>query len=137
MKLMKEVCDLVPRSYEEQCDDFVEKYGTQIVEFLLSSAAPHTICTLLHLCLFEKQALPGQLHLSMNSCYYFGLNVKLESPSKYSEHNTEMLLHSDCKSCRTLAVLSRVHNGPNSTESETSSFLQSVCFHYPSAIPKV
>lgn len=81
MKLMKGVCDLVPQSYEEQCDDFVEKYGTQIVEFLLSSAAPHTICTLLHLCLFEEQAVPGQLHFSMNSCYYFGLNVKLQTPS--------------------------------------------------------
>lgn len=27
--------------------------------------------------------------------------------------------------------------GSNSTQSETSSFLQSVCFHYPNAIPKV
>uniref|UniRef100_A0A7N8WPU5 Saposin B type region 2 domain-containing protein n=1 Tax=Mastacembelus armatus TaxID=205130 RepID=A0A7N8WPU5_9TELE len=47
MKLMGEVCDLVPKSYKEECDDFVSKYGVQIVEFLLSSAAPHTIfiCT--------------------------------------------------------------------------------------------
>uniref|UniRef100_A0A3Q3WWQ9 Saposin B-type domain-containing protein n=1 Tax=Mola mola TaxID=94237 RepID=A0A3Q3WWQ9_MOLML len=43
------VCDLVPESYKERCDDFVAKYGTEIVEFLLSSAAPHTICTLLHI----------------------------------------------------------------------------------------
>lgn len=106
MKLMGEVCDLVPRSYKEQCDDFVAKYGTQIVEFLLSSAAPHTICTLLHLCLFEEQTVP------------------------------EMSLPSDCESCRTLAVLSRIHLGPNSTEPQTSSFLQSVCVHHPNVIPK-
>lgn len=106
MKLMGEVCDLVPQSYKERCDDFVAKYGTQIVEFLLSSAAPHTICTLLHLCLFEKQTVP------------------------------EVSLPSDCESCRTLAVLSRIHLGPNSTEPQTSSFLQSVCVHHPNAIPK-
>lgn len=63
MKLMEEICDLVPESYKERCDDFVSKYGEQIVEFLLSSAAPHTVCTLLHLCLFEDQTVPGQLDL--------------------------------------------------------------------------
>ncbi|XP_038558939.1 surfactant protein Bb [Micropterus salmoides] len=105
-KLMEEVCDLVPQSYKERCDDFVEKYGVQIVEFLLSSAAPHTICTLLHLCLFKEQLVP------------------------------EVSLPSDCESCRTLAVLSRLHQGPNSTEPQTTSFLQSVCVHHPNAIPK-
>lgn len=60
MKLMGEVCDLVPKSYKDKCNDFVSKYGVQIVEFLLSSAAPHTICTLLHLCLFEEKHVPGQ-----------------------------------------------------------------------------
>ncbi|KAG8012009.1 Prosaposin [Nibea albiflora] len=106
IKIMEEVCDLVPHSYKEQCDDFVAKYGTQIVEFLLSSAAPYTICTLLHLCLFNEQPVP------------------------------EVIFPSDCESCRTLAVLSRLHLGPNSTEPVTSSFLQSVCAHHPNAIPK-
>lgn len=59
---MNEVCDLVPESYKEECDDFVAKYGTEIVEFLLSSAAPHTICALLHLCWFKEQPVPGLLH---------------------------------------------------------------------------
>ncbi|XP_070690335.1 prosaposin-like [Pempheris klunzingeri] len=106
MKLMDEVCDLIPHSYMDECNDFVDKYGTQIVEFLLSSAAPHTICSLLHLCWFEEQHVP------------------------------DVLLPSDCESCRTLAVLSRLHLGPNSTEPQTSSFLQSVCVHHPNAIPK-
>ncbi|XP_033474893.1 surfactant protein Bb [Epinephelus lanceolatus] len=106
MKLMGEVCDLIPHSYKDQCDDFVNKYGTQIVEFLLSSAAPHTVCTLLHLCLIKEQPDP------------------------------ELFLPSDCDSCRTLAALSRLHLGLNSTEPQTSSFLQSVCVHHPNAIPK-
>ncbi|KAM6930907.1 surfactant protein Bb [Xenentodon cancila] len=105
-KLMGEVCDLIPKSYKEQCDDFVEKYGVEIVEFLLSSAAPHTICTLLHLCLFEEQPVP------------------------------EVLYPSDCDSCRTLAALTRLHLGLNATEHQTTAFLQSVCDHHPNAVPK-
>uniref|UniRef100_A0A8C9XXC4 Saposin B-type domain-containing protein n=1 Tax=Sander lucioperca TaxID=283035 RepID=A0A8C9XXC4_SANLU len=58
-EIMGEVCDLVPESYKDRCDDFVDKYGVQIVEFLLSSAAPHTICSLLHLCLFKEQPVAG------------------------------------------------------------------------------
>ncbi|CAJ1068226.1 surfactant protein Bb [Xyrichtys novacula] len=106
MKLMEEVCDLMPQSYKDQCEDFVSKYGDQIVEFLLSSAAPHTICTLLHLCMFEEPTIQ------------------------------EVSLPSDCDSCRTLAVLSRLHLGLNSTQPEVSSFLQSVCAQHPKAIPK-
>ncbi|KAI3372847.1 hypothetical protein L3Q82_023296, partial [Scortum barcoo] len=106
LKLMGDVCRLVPQSYRGQCNDFVDKYGAQIVEFLMSSAAPHTICTLLHLCLFKEQPV------------------------------AEVLLPSDCESCRTLAVLSRLHLGPNSTEPQASSFLQSVCVQHPNAVPK-
>lgn len=106
MKLMGDICNLVPHSYEDQCNDFVNKYGVQIVEFLLSSAAPHTICTLLHLCLFEEQPVP------------------------------EVSFPSDCESCRTLVVLSRLHLGVNATETQTSSFLQSVCSSHPNAVPK-
>uniref|UniRef100_A0A669CF90 Saposin B-type domain-containing protein n=1 Tax=Oreochromis niloticus TaxID=8128 RepID=A0A669CF90_ORENI len=58
-KVMGEVCNLMPEHYKDQCDDFINKYGVEIVEFLLSSAAPHTICTLLHLCLFNEQPVPG------------------------------------------------------------------------------
>ncbi|KAL0979368.1 hypothetical protein UPYG_G00184180 [Umbra pygmaea] len=106
VKLMDEVCGLLPASYTDQCNDFVNKYGKEIVDFLLSSAAPHTICVLLHLCLFQ------------------------DKPSM------EMPLPSDCDSCQTLAVLSRIHLGLNATEPKTSSFLQSVCQKYPNAIPK-
>ncbi|KAI5625313.1 hypothetical protein C0J50_15172 [Silurus asotus] len=50
VKLMERICDYLPEHYKEQCNDMVEKYGKQIIDFLLSSATPHTICTLLHMC---------------------------------------------------------------------------------------
>ncbi|XP_070820473.1 surfactant protein Bb isoform X2 [Chaetodon trifascialis] len=106
MKIMGEVCDLVPESYKEQCDDFVAKYGTQIVEFLLSSAAPHTICTLLHLCLFKERTAPV------------------------------VILTPECESCRALLVLGLLHLSPNYTKHVTPSFLQDVCAHHPTAIHK-
>uniref|UniRef100_H3DEI5 Prosaposin n=1 Tax=Tetraodon nigroviridis TaxID=99883 RepID=H3DEI5_TETNG len=115
-KLMEEVCDLLPQSHKDQCDDFIAKYGTAIVEFLLSSAAPHTICALLHLCLFEEQTLPA----------HAGDPLPTPEPSPPS----------DCESCRTLAALSRLNNGPNATQPESSAFLRSVCSLYPNAVPK-
>ncbi|XP_028313740.1 surfactant protein Bb [Gouania willdenowi] len=110
-KLMGQICHLIPKIYKDECKDFVDKYGAAIIEFLLSSAAPHTICTLLHLCLFKEQPSP-------------------ELPG--SADRTP----SDCESCRTLAVLSRLHLGFNVSESHTSAFLQSVCELHPHAIPK-
>lgn len=104
--LLAEVCSLMPQSYEEQCDDFVQKYGDEIVEFLMSSAAPHTLCTLLHLCLLNDTPAP------------------------------QALVPSDCDSCRTLSALSRLHQGLNQSESWSAAFLQSVCSVHPQAIPK-
>ncbi|XP_061762631.1 surfactant protein Bb isoform X4 [Nerophis ophidion] len=106
MKLMGEVCDLLPQSYKAECDEFVDKYGVQIVEFLLSSAAPHTICALLHVCWFKDLPAP------------------------------EVPVPLDCESCHTLALLSRLQLGLNATQPQTSTFLQSVCGQYPNAIPK-
>ncbi|XP_055080165.1 surfactant protein Bb isoform X2 [Periophthalmus magnuspinnatus] len=108
--LLSDVCSLMPKSYQEKCEDFVHKYGDDIVEFLLSSAAPHTICTLLHLCLLNDMPAP------------------------------QASLPSDCDSCRTLSVLSRVHLGLdqdlNRTEAQSLAFLGSVCGLHPHAIPK-
>lgn len=108
--LLADVCALMPQSYRDQCDEFVQKYGDEIVDFLMSSAAPHTICTLLHLCLLN------------------GTPATHATPP------------SDCDSCRTLLVLSRLHLGLNrdlnQSESRTRTFLQSVCALHPQALPK-
>ncbi|KAI1900953.1 hypothetical protein AGOR_G00055140 [Albula goreensis] len=106
VKLLDEVCTILPASYKDQCEDFINKYGKELIEFLLSSAAPHTICTLIHLCLVQE--LPF-----------------VETPPL-----------SECDSCQTLAALSRVQLGSNITEQRTSSFLGSVCQMNPHAIPQ-
>ncbi|KAG7279481.1 hypothetical protein CRUP_035867 [Coryphaenoides rupestris] len=108
VKLMGQVCDLLPHSYKHKCNNFIDKYGKQMVEFFISSAAPHSICALLHLCLLEEAP-----------------RVELLPPS------------SDCESCRHLVVLGGLHLGLNfSRPAQTSAFLESVCLRHPHAIPK-
>ncbi|KAG7480825.1 hypothetical protein MATL_G00060400 [Megalops atlanticus] len=106
VKMLDQVCSVLPESVKEQCEDFINKYGKEVIDFLLSSAAPHTICVMLHLCLVRELPL-------------------VETPAP-----------NDCESCQTLAVLSQLHLGPNTTEHQTSSFLGSVCLMYPFAVPK-
>jgi len=50
----------MPHSYRGKCNDFLDKYGKQIVEFFISTAAPHSICALLHVCLLEEAPRVGE-----------------------------------------------------------------------------
>ena len=135
MKLMGQVCALLPSSYKRKCNDFNDKYGKQIVEFLMSSVAPHSICALLHLCLMEEASTVGeetqreaQLHVRgrNGTCISLLTSPEMLPPS------------SDCQACRHLLVLSRLHLGLHSTRPiQTSDFLGSVCLQHPNAIPKV
>lgn len=59
VKLLEKICDHLPAHYKEQCDSILEKYGKQIIDLLLSSATPHVICTLLHLCLGQDTPALG------------------------------------------------------------------------------
>ncbi|XP_062399595.1 surfactant protein Bb [Sardina pilchardus] len=106
VEAMGKVCSMLPDKYSEKCNDFLQKYGKQVIDFLLSDAAPHTICVLLHLCLFEE--VP---------------------PREYA-------LASDCTSCLSLSALMRFHLGRNATETQTASLLQNICQRHPNAVPQ-
>ncbi|KAB5528379.1 hypothetical protein PHYPO_G00139570 [Pangasianodon hypophthalmus] len=105
VKLLEKICDHLPDHYKEECDNFLEKYGKQVIDFLLSSATPHTICTLLHLCL--------------------GQDTPAMVPS----------LPSDCKTCKILMILTQVHLGQNATETQMTSLLWKTCHFHPNALP--
>ncbi|XP_060762817.1 surfactant protein Bb [Neoarius graeffei] len=113
VKLLEKICDHLPDHYKEQCDNILEKYGKQILDFLLTSATPHTICTLLHLCL-------GQ-----------------DSPALVPS------LPSDCKTCKILVILThlglrfnpQIHLGQNTSETQMTSLLWKTCHSHPNALP--
>ncbi|XP_030641908.1 surfactant protein Bb [Chanos chanos] len=106
VRLLEKICSLLPKHFLDQCNNFMEKYGKQIVDFLLSSATPHTICAVLHLCLVEETPI------------------------------TEIRQPSACDSCKILAVLTQFHLGQNATELQNSSFLKKLCTLHPNAIPE-
>lgn len=75
VEALEKICSLLPDHYKEQCDNFLETYGEKIIDFLLTSATPHTICTLLHLCLVEERPALGNqsqfMHLWLNFSKFF------------------------------------------------------------------
>uniref|UniRef100_UPI00358F9EBE prosaposin-like n=1 Tax=Myxine glutinosa TaxID=7769 RepID=UPI00358F9EBE len=49
-KALESVCDLLPGSLSQDCEDFVHQYGPRIVSLLLSFS-PAVVCTALGICL--------------------------------------------------------------------------------------
>ncbi|XP_071537348.1 uncharacterized protein Sap-r isoform X2 [Panulirus ornatus] len=47
---VEKLCDLMPSSVADECEDYVEAYGDQVIELLAQEMDPTKICTMLHLC---------------------------------------------------------------------------------------
>ncbi|XP_077062937.1 surfactant protein Bb [Siphateles boraxobius] len=65
-KLLEKICDHLPEHYKDKCDNFIEMYGKKLIELLLSSLSPHTICAALGLCIFPET--PMTLSTDCDSC---------------------------------------------------------------------
>ncbi|KAL1266858.1 hypothetical protein QQF64_002533 [Cirrhinus molitorella] len=104
--LLETLCGEFPPLVQSQCNKMVEKYVKLLVDMLLNNTSPNFICTLLHLCEIWERPI--------NAAVAF----------------------SECDSCLTLAVLTRVHLGSNATERQAASFLDTFCQLHPSAMPK-
>ncbi|XP_076876543.1 surfactant protein Ba [Brachyhypopomus gauderio] len=107
--LLGQVCGLLPTVMQGQCTRMIQKYVHLLIEILLNSASPNSICNLLRLC------------------------QGLETAAKVSPAVSAV---SDCDSCLTLAVLSRLHLGSNASRLQAASFLHTVCQSYPGVLQK-
>ncbi|XP_053466513.1 surfactant protein Bb [Ictalurus furcatus] len=105
VKLLEKICDHLPAHYKEECNNFLDNYGKQLIDFLLTSATPHTICMLLHLCLVQ------------------------DAPALVPS------LPSDCKTCKILMILTQIHLGQNTSETQMTSSLWKTCHLHPNALP--
>ena len=56
---VEKVCSILPKTIADQCDSFVEKYASLIVDFL-KTESPEQICTMLDLCSDEQLLLKGK-----------------------------------------------------------------------------
>lgn len=54
LKLLQEICHILPSSYQDQCEEVVGKFTKTVLEAILSYATPQTICTLLQQCHREE-----------------------------------------------------------------------------------
>ncbi|KAK7126014.1 hypothetical protein R3I93_021406 [Phoxinus phoxinus] len=104
--LLESLCREFPPLIQPQCNKLVEKYVQLLVDMLLNNTSPNFICTLLRLCEIRKRPINAPPALS------------------------------DCDSCLTLAVLTRMRLGSNATERQAASFLDTVCQLHPGAMPK-
>ncbi|KAJ7987194.1 hypothetical protein DPEC_G00336220 [Dallia pectoralis] len=104
--LVGKMCDILPQYFQKQCHNLIEKYGKILVDMLLTYTSPKAICTFIQVC------------------------VAMDTPLVASDAPT------DCDSCLTLAVLTRLQLGSNASESQTTSFVDSVCQLHPNALPK-
>ena len=47
---MEQVCQILPKSYQDTCMSYVEDYGKMFYEAFVETADVHEICTMLGLC---------------------------------------------------------------------------------------
>lgn len=92
--LLDKICDHLPEHYKEKCDTFIETYGKKLIELLLSSLSPHTICAALGLCLFPDT--PMTLSTDCDSCRILAVLSRFHLGHNTTEIQTSDLLQKIC-----------------------------------------
>ncbi|XP_037340547.2 prosaposin [Pungitius pungitius] len=61
IKLLEEICHIMPSSYRDQCHAVIGKFSKTVLDAILSYATPQSVCTLIGLC-------DGQEALGVDLC---------------------------------------------------------------------
>lgn len=64
---VENLCDLMPKSIAEQCEDYVDAYGDQVIEMLDQEMDPKVICPLLGLCPAPSDEVPVPGHAALET----------------------------------------------------------------------
>ncbi|XP_035464011.1 prosaposin [Scophthalmus maximus] len=56
IKLLEEICHIVPRTYRDQCEGVISTYGKMVLDAIMRYATPKAICSLIHLCKGQEAA---------------------------------------------------------------------------------
>ncbi|KAL5018283.1 hypothetical protein ScPMuIL_004005 [Solemya velum] len=67
---LEKVCSLLPSTLSKECDDFIEKYATTIIQLLEEELDPKAICRLLGLCSAQGTWTPPQPKPEETKLYY-------------------------------------------------------------------
>lgn len=50
IKLLEEICHILPASHRHQCEAVIDKYSKTVLDAILGYATPQAICALIHMC---------------------------------------------------------------------------------------
>ncbi|XP_027137907.1 surfactant protein Ba isoform X1 [Larimichthys crocea] len=68
IKLVEEICHILPSSYRDQCEAVVGRFTKTVLDAILSYATPQSICTLIHLCHGQEAPVVDPCTLSTYRC---------------------------------------------------------------------
>ncbi|XP_054613478.1 prosaposin [Dunckerocampus dactyliophorus] len=68
VKLMEDICHILPASYRSQCEVFIGRFSKTVMDAILSYATPRAICTLIHLCQNQEGPLIDPCTLTTYRC---------------------------------------------------------------------
>ncbi|KAM4720307.1 surfactant protein Ba [Anableps anableps] len=57
IKLLEEICHILPATYRDQCEVIIDKYSKVVLDAILGYATPQAICALIHLCKRQEAAV--------------------------------------------------------------------------------
>ncbi|XP_076060400.1 prosaposin [Oratosquilla oratoria] len=95
---VENLCSYMPKTISEECEDYVEAYGDQVIEFLDQEIDPAKICSLLHLCpaSLEKDEVKDDVSCVM--CEYAMTQLEEVLKDKKTEESIRHALETLCSS---------------------------------------
>ncbi|KAI5622594.1 prosaposin-like [Silurus asotus] len=142
---LEEVCDLLPEQIKDQCHNEMDKDLPLVLTFLVGLMSV-LISVLDEACSVLPMVLSGQcsrlVQRSLKKLFEVLLNAKspnsICSVLRLCQSSLPLVASplSDCDSCQTLVILSRLRLGSNATQSQVTSFMSSVCQSHPGVLPK-
>ncbi|KAH9498380.1 hypothetical protein Btru_008134, partial [Bulinus truncatus] len=108
--LLNKVCDLLPASIKQQCDNLVQQYGPIIIQLLINEADPTQVCTFIGLCTSDAEGMKRST----------SLRKETSGPA--------------CALCE--FVIQELDNilAENSSQAQIEAALDKICTHMPSSL---
>lgn len=82
---VESVCGLMPRTLSEECQDYVEAYGDQVIELLAQEIDPAQVCQMIHLCPSQPEVVAVKDDVTCAMCEY----AMMQLDQILGDHRTE------------------------------------------------
>ncbi|XP_059213555.1 prosaposin [Centropristis striata] len=76
IKLLGEICHILPHSYRDQCEVVVSTFSKTVLDAILGYATPQAICALIHMCKGQEAPVVDPCTLATYRCSDFQTALK-------------------------------------------------------------